>query len=47
MTILGIDISHWSDLAHRPVDLAAQGYDFLIWKSTQGSTYKDHYVQRG
>jgi LysM repeat protein len=41
MTILGIDISHWSDLAHKPVDITDQGYDFLFWKSTEGSTYVD------
>jgi lysozyme len=41
MTILGIDISHWSNLADYPVDLKEQGYDFLIWKSTEGSHYVD------
>lgn len=41
MTILGVDISHWSDLAHDPVNLKKQGYDFLIWKCTEGSHYVD------
>lgn len=37
MAILGIDISHWSELAHHPVDITKQGYDFLLWKATEGS----------
>lgn len=41
MTILGLDISHWSELAHKPVNISEQGYDFLIWKATQGSTFHD------
>jgi LysM repeat protein len=41
MTVLGIDISHWSSLATHPVDLHEQGYDFLFWKATEGSTYYD------
>jgi LysM repeat protein len=41
MTILGIDVSHWSNLAHEPEDIKAQGYDFLFWKATEGSTYND------
>lgn len=41
MTILGIDISHWSELATHPVNIVDQGYEFLIRKATQGSTYVD------
>lgn len=41
MTILGLDVSHWNDLAHDPVNVTNQGYDFLFWKATEGSTYKD------